>query len=412
MDVHGGSTSRIADLTICVAASNHVVDGIRQGMGNNPKSIAEFGARHARTAVVVDHPFISDVDRASIMSHYRGGKLVERWRFPMPRFLAQRRSAPSISLYPILKIADFVSDVISAIRSGQKFDLFVGSEAIDALAGIFLRRIGRVRQVVYYIMEAYPRRYSPLANSIFLRADKFCVEHSDLVWNESESIRSKRDAIWRRRFAPRQILVPSLSPPAEEDCFFARRSHRIAYLGSLDVQWGVQIAITAMREVRKTLPDAELHVIGTGSMMGTLRDLARRLGISDCVYFHGFLSDTEVKEVMKTCRAGVAPYLYKISKRGRLYFDSSKAKNYAHYGLPVVLSDAAPLPAIQLRKFNAGVVVHSDALEFAEALCLLLTNDEEYQLCLQGCRRLADTFDYETFLAGVFARSMDHLGLH
>ena len=71
----------------------------------------------------------------------------------------------------------------------------------------------------------------------------------------------------------------------------ARRadSMSLVFLGRL-VRWkGVDLVLDAFAEIRKTIPWADLHIIGDGPERRRLQAQADRLGLSDAVTFHGWL---------------------------------------------------------------------------------------------------------------------------
>jgi glycosyltransferase involved in cell wall biosynthesis len=169
---------------------------------------------------------------------------------------------------------------------------------------------------------------------------------------------------------------------------------------------GAKLAITAMKLVVKEVTDARLHVIGKGHLSETLELLVCSLAVSDHVVFCGFLSEGWVKNLMMSVCVSIAPYLYMISQRGRLHFDSSKTKYYAHFGVPTVLSDAAPVLAREVDCLGAGIAVQSDVYNVARGLMTMMTDDKKYLKCLAGCRSLANQFNYVDFLTEAFAQSI------
>ena len=72
-------------------------------------------------------------------------------------------------------------------------DLFVGIDNLNALAGIFLRKLGAVRRVAYYVIDYTPRRFAnPLLNRLYHWIDRTCVRHADVIWNLSSRMHKVR----------------------------------------------------------------------------------------------------------------------------------------------------------------------------------------------------------------------------
>jgi poly(glycerol-phosphate) alpha-glucosyltransferase len=66
---------------------------------------------------------------------------------------------------------------------------------------------------------------------------------------------------------------------------------RVVMLNSLIARKRVDHAVRALAEVRKTRPEAHLHVYGDGAQRGELEALAAQLGVSRAVVFQGHSSD-------------------------------------------------------------------------------------------------------------------------
>lgn len=67
----------------------------------------------------------------------------------------------------------------------------------------------------------------------------------------------------------------------------------IAIVGRLSHEKGVDFAIHAMKILLKSVPDAQLWVIGSGKDANKLKELSIELGIQNAVVFHGFSKDVE-----------------------------------------------------------------------------------------------------------------------
>ena len=79
--------------------------------------------------------------------------------------------------------------------------LFIGSDPLNTLAGILLKRLGlrRFRSIVYYSVDYSPVRFkSGLLNRIYHWIDRMAVKGSDAVWNVSQRMRQIRQQMARR----------------------------------------------------------------------------------------------------------------------------------------------------------------------------------------------------------------------
>jgi glycosyltransferase involved in cell wall biosynthesis len=64
---------------------------------------------------------------------------------------------------------------------------------------------------------------------------------------------------------------------------------------------GLELLLDAVASARRSQLDVVLHVTGDGPDRKRFERTANRLGISDCVYFHGWLPLDEMKELRKSC---------------------------------------------------------------------------------------------------------------
>ena len=72
------------------------------------------------------------------------------------------------------KLRDFLSIFDWCMRDKTHFDYFVGLESIYGLAGIILRKTGRVDKVIYYVSDYSPNRFSRgWFNQLYLALDRF-----------------------------------------------------------------------------------------------------------------------------------------------------------------------------------------------------------------------------------------------
>lgn len=109
----------------------------------------------------------------------------------------------------------------------------------------------------------------------------------------------------------------------------------IVFPGSFQWHQGLDIAIEALAQVRKQVPNAELHLYGNGRLEGDLRGLAERLGLNGSVRFFASVPLDQMPEVMANADLGVVP------KRADGFGDeaySTKIMEFMSQGVPVIAS--------------------------------------------------------------------------
>lgn len=109
----------------------------------------------------------------------------------------------------------------------------------------------------------------------------------------------------------------------------------IAFPGSFQWHQGLDIAIDALAKVRQRVPQAELHLYGSGRMEDELRAQAARLGLNGSVRFFASVPLDQMPQVMANADLGVVP------KRADGFGNeaySTKTMEFMSQGVPVVVS--------------------------------------------------------------------------
>lgn len=141
-------------------------------------------------------------------------------------------------------------------------------------------------------------------------------------------------------------------PTSEEDF--------ILFTGRLVATKGLKHLIEAMRTV-----DHTLMIMGRGPEEGSLRSLAKRLGVADKVVFTGHVSEEEKRRLMASCKVFALPSMFES-------FGLAAAEAMA-YGKPVVASNVGGLPEVV---GDGGILVPpASPQELAAALDRLLKDD-------------------------------------
>lgn len=139
----------------------------------------------------------------------------------------------------------------------------------------------------------------------------------------------------------------------------------IVSLRMLEPNYNIDIILSAFSVLRMRHPDIKacLHVLGDGSLEGSLRDQVTRLGIADDVIFHGRINEAGLVDVLKGAQVSVTVPSHDATAMSLL---ESMA-----VGLPVVVSD---LPANRqwVDKSGGFVIPVGDAEGIALAFEALL----------------------------------------
>ena len=310
------------------------------------------------------------------------------------------------STQPIFKIRDFLSVIDWSFRDKTVFDYCIGLESVNALAGIFLRKIGRVGKVVYYVSDYSPNRYpSKLFNKIYLALDRFCATHADYIWDVSKAMQPAR--IKAGLDSKKSASVIHVSNGLYSDQIKASPIHKInkkdlVYMGVLTQNNGPDIAIKALPLVLKKIKDTRLHIIGGTDGINNdriwLEKIVKKMNLSKSVIFHGFIADSlKMSETLRSCAIGLAPYR-DIPGSIRRYADAGKIRAYCASGLPVVSSQVPPL-GLEAAEKGAAIIANDDPKSFAKAIINIFIDEKLYSKLRKNAITFAKDSTWEnTFL--------------
>ena len=112
----------------------------------------------------------------------------------------------------------------------------------------------------------------------------------------------------------------------------------ILYIGRLVYEKGVQHLISSMPKILANYHDAKLIIAGKGGMLEELRAQANNMGLSNKVYFTGYLNSKQVQKMYKCADVAVFPSTYEPF--GIVALEAMLA------GVPTVVSDVGGLNEI------------------------------------------------------------------
>ena len=170
-----------------------------------------------------------------------------------------------------------------------------------------------------------------LARCLHPRLEYYLVAHGIEVWRpytllEKLALRGARRILCVSDFTRREmqqrialpesrfVVVPNALDPLFDQVLAGSTPGSgapvILTVARLDAQErykGVDHLIEAMPAVRQTVPAARLHIVGTGSDLPRLEELAARLGVTGTVEFAGFVDDEHLRAAYRDCALFALP---------------------------------------------------------------------------------------------------------
>jgi len=320
---------------------------------------AEYLRERASSFIFIQHPFAHRRFYPSTVELYISGRLVRRIAAPSIR-------GPQIVLF----IKDLLLTIIFAVAMRHRAQLFIGADALNALGGILLHKIGFVRSVVLFAIDYTPKRFSnSLINSLYHTLNVVVARHCDIIWAVSKRIKRAYREIYGAQCPI--IIVPAGAhrPPVLPDPQI--RHNYLIFLGNIDKSKGLQLVIRALPLIRERIPQVKILVIGTGSYYDDVVELANGLEVQDAIEFIGHLPNHEkVMLTLTRCDVGLAPYVPDATNIS-VYGDPCKIKEYLAAGLPVIVTNV-PEAAREISGMSAGIVIDYKVKSIANAVIFLI----------------------------------------
>jgi len=196
------------------------------------------------------------------------------------------------------------------------------------------------------------------------------------------------------------INTAEFEPAAPSD------SPRLVHVARLVEKKGTRYVIEAIAHIRRKFPEIRADIIGDGPLRRSLREQAQRLGVDDCICFHGVQPHNRVRAMLKGATALVLPSVTAKSGDseglGLVLLEASAA------GVPVIGTRHGGIPEA-IRENESGLLVpERDSGAIADAIDSLISNPSLRARMGHAARKLAcESFDIHTQsskLEGIYHR--------
>jgi len=298
-----------------------------------------------------------------------------------------------------------VDTLLQVVKTGKSYDLYVGSNNLNASVGLILKTLGKVKRVVYFSPDWVLDRFGNLLlNRVYHWLDYICVKNCDMTWNSSaimpiDPMMTEREKLgYPVEFRKKQIQVSDGTEVIDLPPFSAIDRYRIGFIGHLRPGMGVEMLLSAMPYILRKIPHASLLIMGSGPLEGDLRKRAAKLPVE----FTGFVGDiNEVYKKLSYCAIAVAPYeAGSISE----FTDPGKVKSYLTAGLPIVITKV-PKVAYEINQKKAGIATSDKPEEFAKAIVEILGHAKKLRSYRGNALKLRDEYSWDR----IFDRALSYL---
>lgn len=182
-----------------------------------------------------------------------------------------------------------------------------------------------------------------------------------------------------------QIVNPGIDLPERK--FAKSQTPTIIYLGRLKAYKNIDIAIRAFAQLVKRKAALRLWVVGDGEYMGTLKDLAIKLGLEKKIAFFGKVSEEEKIKLLSQSWVAVQPST--VEGWGITVLEANACKT------PVVASDTNGLKDSVVNGVTGRLARVRETKSFAKELNFYLKNHKDRKVASQKAYKWAQKFSWD-----------------
>jgi len=274
---------------------------------------------------------------------------------------------PAILAYAIQSFQLFFIILLSE----NKYHVIIAQDRLLAFIAIILRIIGKCQTVIFYSHGVDRRRFRyTVMNKLYNFLDRVSATKSNFNWFLSKAmitIRKKQGVDPNTSFwVPSSISTNTIL--RRKEVF----NHKVVFLGALNDKNGANLLPKIILEVRQTIPDITLDIIGGGELYDSLKNEVKKLRLNKSINFLGVLKFEDFSQILTNYSVGIAPYEYVFDTLTSTS-DSMKMRVYLAAGLPVIITQGF-IFSDEIEKNGLGFVANFNIDSFAKAIIKVLKN--------------------------------------
>jgi len=360
---------------------------------------ADFTSSKCNAYTIIRHSLLPTKKSQSKLLFYR------------KKQLKKQNIVPGINgPYAINFLKDFFLTIFWVMKGRINYDIAFGTNNLNVLSLLVLKKLGRVKKVIFISIDYTPDRYDSLIfNAIYHWFDRICCYNTDIIWNSSKRTNKARI---KNGVDPKKIVHTIVMPDgsnfnSEKRLPIGRINRKkLIFLGGMRPVMGIELILESFKNVLKKVPGATLLLIGGGSHLEKYKELSSKLGLAKYVNFTGFIeSHDDVDDLFCTGAVGLAPFAPDKSSY-EYYSDVGKPKAYLAAGMPVIIT-RVPEIADEIEKKGAGIVINYSEKELTRAMLILLRDEKIYGEFRKNAIKMSEKYIWLNIFNDVYKKTFE-----
>tara|TARA_B100000508_G_scaffold141092_1_gene146460 strand:- start:130044 stop:130991 length:948 start_codon:yes stop_codon:yes gene_type:complete len=270
----------------------------------------------------------------------------------------------------------------------RRSDILLSNDLDTLLANFIASRIKRKARLVYDSHELFtevPELTSrPKVRKVWLRIEKWIFPKLKYVYTVNQSIaeiyqnRYNKDVGVIRNVS--RLWKPKTIEPKEELKIPVNKKMIILQGAGINIDRGGEEAVEAMQYIE----NAVLFIVGSGDVIGQLKQTVRELSLKEKVFF---VDRVPYDNMMNyTYHADIGLTLDKDTNPNYKYSLPNKVFDYIHTETPVISSNIIEIKRI-IQKYNMGKIIDDhNPKHLASTISEVLVNDELLEELKKNCK--------------------------
>jgi glycosyltransferase involved in cell wall biosynthesis len=283
-------------------------------------------------------------------------------------------------------------------HSRGRFDVATGLGPWGAVAGLILRKLGRINCLIYEDRDYEPGFIrTPLRRRWASWLERFAMRNADRIISIGERLATLRHDQTGRPIA----LIPTGVDVARFSCpVRAQPQPVLIYTGNIAPWSGLDLVLMALPRIRKVIPAIRCVIVGSGlpQFRNHLANLISKYELDDAVQLVGQVPYAEVQAHLAAAAIGLAIFQPNELRR---YAAPLKVLEYMAAGLPTIATAESEASDLVTRE-ACGYGVDFDVDSFVTTVIKILQDDETYKNLSLHARRAAEKFDWSALMASEY----------